>query len=89
MLEWKFHTAKLFQCLVSCYQYLTTRIYSLTACLAYVLSVYMFRVHYLHKPREAGPFVAIQTSTADHFWLQKMAPVIGQPVISIRTQGLC
>jgi len=44
----------------------------------YVLSVYEFRVHYLHIPREAGLFVAIQTGTADHFWLPKMVSPLNQ-----------
>ena len=44
----------------------------------YVLSVYEFRVHYLHIPSEAGLFVAIQTGMADHFWLPKMVSPMNQ-----------
>ena len=73
MFEWKFHTAKLFHCLVCCYQYLACNWDLLTnGMFGYAFSVYEFRVHYLHIPREAGPFVATRTGMVDHFWLPKI-----------------
>ena len=63
-----------------------------------VLSVYVFHAHYLHIPREAGPFVAPQTGTVEqflsakngtsyHFWLPNLV-LLGPLLAKMETYGI-